>query len=76
MNKREAHIISDKVVTLLKKERERQGITPYRMAMDTGLSKNSILYIERLTQKPSFYTLVIMADYLKVSLSEIIEKVE
>lgn len=74
MNKREAQHISDKVVTMLKEERIRKGLTQYRVALDTGLSKNSILYIERLTQKPSFYTLVILADYLEADLSEIIKK--
>lgn len=65
MNKREAQHISDKVVTMLKEERIRKGLTPYRVALDTGLSKNSILYIERLTQKPSFLRLLFWLTILK-----------
>lgn len=74
MNKREFQNISDRVVTSLKEERIRQGISPYRMAMDTGLSKNSVLNIERLIQKPALYTVMMIANYLKADLSEIIKK--
>ena len=76
MNKREAQNLSDEVVLLLKQERIKQGITPYRLAKDTGLSKNSVLNIERLSQKPALYTLMIIANYLDISLGKVISEIE
>lgn len=76
MNKREAQINSDKVIELLKKERIRQGISMTKMAEDIGMSKSSLSYIEHLTQKPALYTVMMIASYLKVSLSKILSLTE
>ena len=75
MDKRKAQNFSDKVVTILKEERIQQKISQYRMANDIGMSKSSILYIENLKQRPSFYTIVMMASYLKLDLSKIIKRI-
>lgn len=48
MNKREAQIISDDIVTALKNERLRQNISCYRLAKDLGLSQSTLSYIEKL----------------------------
>lgn len=76
MNKRNAQDISDKIVEVLKRERIRQNISQYKMAKDTGLSKSSILYIERLEQKPALYTLIIIAQYLDISLGKLMLEIE
>lgn len=70
MNKRQAQEKSDLIVLKLRQERLRQGITQYKLAQETGMSKSSVLYIENLTQKPSLYTIIMIADYLGVDLSE------
>ena len=43
MNKREAQTISDEIVGVLRKKRIQQGISQYKLAQETGLSKSSIL---------------------------------
>ncbi len=75
MNKREAQILSDKVITCLIAERKKKGVSCYRLSLDTGLSKGSLSYIENFEQKPSLYTLMIIADYLQVDLGKIISEV-
>lgn len=74
MNKREAQIISDDIVTALKNERLRQNISCYRLAKDLGLSQSTLSYIEKLKQKPSLYNVIMIAEYLKADLPEIIKK--
>ena len=73
MNKREAQTISDEIVGVLRKKRIQQGISQYKLAQETGLSKSSILYIERLKQKPAMYTLLMIADCLNVDLSDVLK---
>lgn len=74
MNKREAQTISDEIVGVLRKKRIQQGISQYKLAQKTtGLSKSSILYIERLKQKPALYTLLMIADCLNVDLSDVLK---
>lgn len=74
MNKREAQFISDKAISALKEIRIKKNISQYKMAKDIGMSKSSILYIENLTQKPSLYTTILIADYLEVKLFEILKE--
>jgi len=76
MNKREAHKVSDKVITSLRKVRLDKNISQYRLAKDMGLGKSTISQIENLKQKPTLYTTLMIADYLKVKLSDIIKQVE
>lgn len=70
----EAGKISDNVVSLLKAERQRQGVSRYKLAHGCGLSKTSIAYIERNENKPTLRTLIMIADYLNVDLSEYIKQ--
>ena len=75
MNKREAQEMSNRIVAVLREERIKQGITQYKLAKDTGMSKSSIWYIESLTQHPTLYTTLLIANYLNVDISEIIKKI-
>ena len=75
MKKRKAQEISDQIVAILRSVRLEKGITQYKMAKDTGMSKSSILYIENFTQRPSLYTVILLADYLGVDFSEVLKKV-
>ena len=76
MKKRQAQEISDQIVAILRAERIKKGITQYKMAKDTGMSKISILYIVSFQQRPSFYTVIMLADYLGLDLSLIIKSVQ
>ena len=75
MKKRQAQEISDQIVAVLRQKRLEQGITQYKMAKDTGMSKSSILYIENHTQRPTLYTVLLLADYLGVDFSQVVREV-
>lgn len=62
-----------KLLAFCEKKRIQQGISQYKLAQETGLSKSSILYIERLKQKPAMYTLLMIADCLNVDLSDVLK---
>ena len=74
MKKRQAQEISDKIVALLREERIKKGITQYKMAKETGMSKSSILYIENCTQRPTLYTTLLLADYLDLDFSKVVQE--
>ena len=76
MNKRDAQKLSDKIVAVLRQERIKKGISQYKMAKDIGMSKSSILYIENLTQHPSLHTVLLIANYLNVDISQIIKNAQ
>lgn len=72
----EAEHINNKVVDFLKEERIRQGISQYKLAQQTGISKTSIAFIERYENKPTLRTLLILADGLNIKLSDILRNLE
>ena len=71
IDKRIAQQISDSIVLKLRETRLKKGISQYRIAKDTGMSKSSILYIENRTQHPTLYTVILLAHYLGVDLKEL-----
>lgn len=75
MKKRQAQEISDKIIAIMREERIKKGITQYKMAKETGMSKSSILYIENFTQRPTLYTVLLLADYLGVDFSQVVKEV-
>lgn len=75
MNKRDAQEISNQIVAVLREERIKKGISQYKLAKDTGMSKSSILYIENCTQHPTLYTAILIANYLDVDISEVIKTI-
>lgn len=74
MDKRNAQNKSDDIINALKKERIRQGISRYKLAKDIGMSQSSLMNIERLTQKPTLYTVIIISEYLNVKLGNLVNK--
>lgn len=56
----------------LKEIRKRLGITQVKMAMDLHLSQNSVSRYETGRHEPDLRTLVRIADYLNVSLDELV----
>ena len=61
----------DSVILKIRRERLRQGLSQYRVAKDTGMSKSSLLYIENLTQRPTLDTVILLATYLKMDLRDL-----
>ena len=68
MNKRMHQKTGDSVILKIRQERLRQGLSQYRVAKDTGMSKSSLLYIENLVQRPTLDTVILLASYLKMDL--------
>lgn len=76
MKIREAHIFSDKVVTLIKKEQQNKGISNYTLARLSGISETSLSYIFRHQRRPTLYTLKMITEALGLPLSEIVYRAE
>lgn len=66
--------LSERIVRLLRDERERQGLSKYAMEQRSGISQQMIGYVERGLRKPSLETALRMADGLGVDLAFIITK--
>lgn len=75
MNKREAYINSDKIILALAERRKKLGISQYEIANATGISKSSLSYIEKLTQKPTLPTVLMIADYIGADLPAILKNI-
>lgn len=61
---------------LLKEERERLGLSKYAVAARTGLSQQTLGYLERGMTSPSFDTIYRMSRALSVDLGEFIRIAE
>jgi transcriptional regulator with XRE-family HTH domain len=59
--------VSKRIGQILRKIRERKGVTQEQLALDAGLNRAYIGYIERGERNPSTNTLVKIAKALKVS---------
>ena len=66
--------LSDRVVHLLREERERQGLSKYAVEQKCGLSQQMVGYVERGLRRPSLETTLRLADGLGVDLATIIRK--
>lgn len=68
--------MSDKIIINLRKHRTLKNISQYKLAKEIGMSKSSISYIENLKQRPTLYTVLMIANYLDINLSDIVKQVE
>ena len=76
MERNEAEIITQKVVALLKKERNTRHITKLYVSQETGLSRTAITLIENNQNSPTLRTLLMIANCIGVDLKEIIAQAE
>lgn len=71
--KLESQAICSNVFRLLREERERQGLSKYAIAQKTGLSQQTIGYVERgTTTTPSLDTILRIVLALGIDLGEVI----
>lgn len=75
MKKKEAQIISDEVVELLREDKEAKGISNYQISQLTGLGESTLSFTDRNKTQPAFHVLVMMATATGADLPGIIEKV-
>ncbi len=72
----ESQAICAEVFRLLKAERERQGLSKYAVAAATGLSQQTIGYVERGQTSPSLDTILRISKALKVDFGDLVKKAE
>ena len=53
--------------TLIKEQREKEGLSQKELAVKIGVKQNTISQYENNVKKPSYKTLVLLADYFEVS---------
>jgi transcriptional regulator with XRE-family HTH domain len=70
------HAECERIIQLLKEERERRGLSKYAIAQDSGLSQPSIGYIEKGHRIPSLETLLRYAKAVNADLGEIIKQAQ
>ena len=68
--------VSSHVVSLLRHERERQGVSMTRLAETAGLSQGMISLVEHGHRNPSLDTLLRFCTALGIDLSVILKKAE
>ena len=70
------HPVCVQVIRLLKKERERRGLSKYFVAQESGMSPQMIGYVENEMRNPTLETVLRIAEAMNVDLAEIIRKAQ
>lgn len=66
----------ERIILLLKEERERRGLSKYAVAQQSGLSQQAIGYMENGSRYPSLETVLRIAKAMDVDLAKIIERAQ
>ena len=61
-----SHAECEKIIQLLKAERERRGLSKYAVAQQSGLSQQAIGYMEKGHRIPSLETVLRIANAMNV----------
>jgi len=67
-----SQIECQKIIQLLKEERERKGLSKYAVAQQSGLSQQAVGYMEKGHRIPSLETVLRIAKAMDVDLAKII----
>lgn len=60
----------------LKELREQHGISQLKLAMDLGMNQNSVSRYETGAREADYATLILFADYFKVSIDYLLERTD
>ncbi len=60
----------------LKELRDRRGISQLKLAMDLGLTQNSVSRYESGAREADYKTLIALADYFGVSVDYLLERTD
>jgi transcriptional regulator with XRE-family HTH domain len=71
-----SHAECEKIIQLLKAERERRGLSKYAVAQQSGLSQQAIGYMEKGHRIPSLETVLRIANAMNVDLPAIIKRAQ
>jgi transcriptional regulator with XRE-family HTH domain len=66
--------ISSQVAILLKEERQQRGLSLNVLAQKTGLSRQTISYIEQEVQNPTLDTLLRLSAAMEIELSDLLKR--
>jgi transcriptional regulator with XRE-family HTH domain len=64
----------ERIIKLLKEERQRRGFSKYFIAQESGLSQQAIGYMEKGHRIPSLETVLRVAKAMNVDLAEIVRQ--
>ncbi len=73
MKIRDAQIFSDMVVDALFEQKDKQGLTNYRISQLSGISETALNYIQHHNRRPTLYTLKLIADAMDADLCDYIK---
>lgn len=68
--------IAARVVQRLREIREARGISLYRIAIDTDISRSGMRHMESGTVTPTLYFLLRLCAYLEVDLAEVLREAQ
>ncbi len=71
---RHARALCAKVISLLQQERERRELSKYFVAQESGLSPQTIAYVENGDRNPTLETALRMAQALDLDLADVIKQ--
>lgn len=60
----------------LKQLRKKKGISQLRLAMELGMSQNTVSRYENGEREADYKTLILIADYFNVSIDYLLERTE
>lgn len=60
----------------LKQLRKKRGISQLRLAMELGMSQNTVSRYENGEREADYKTLILIADYFNVSIDYLLERTE
>lgn len=72
----ESRAVCAQLFLLLRQEREGRGLSKYALATTTGLSQQTIGYVERGMTSPSLDTILRMTKALELDLGELLKRAE
>jgi putative transcriptional regulator len=75
MKKRDAKIITSKLIDEFKRIRQEKGLSHYKVAELSGLDRSTIGFIENKKRIPTILTCLKIADALEVSLADLLKSI-
>jgi putative transcriptional regulator len=76
LSEKSARSICEKIVEIVREERERQGLSKYALAEKSGISQQMIGYIERGMRSPSLEILLRLSSGLGLELPDLLRKAQ
>lgn len=76
LSEKRARLICERIVELIREERERKRLSKYALAEKSGVSQQMIGYVERGLRSPSLEILLRLTVALEIDLADLLRKAE